>query len=322
MYELPFYKRPKYTKSMKVITIVLSLVLIPMSFLLFTELTKDSLVMGILSGIVMFILPVFCIYTFFFGSKKSYLELTEEYIKVSTPFKIFKANWNEIEAVYEFTANANEMVGFLLKKDIKKRTQRTVLNNLNEVMGQPPISFNISKQMYSDIDYNMFMTTIENQIALAPKETDNYINVYDSDLDDSNDNIVKAMILSVITAIIASIIYGGSIAIINKNFILIPLVLSYVITSVFNKYYIEKNYNIFVRLWVGLLSAIQIPLGYIMVFLIESYEYVNLDSIGLIIRLNFEDIFTSISTTLIAIVMIIVCFALGFTVGRVSEGEV
>lgn len=322
MYELPFFKQAKWAQSMKRTSIILAIVFIPIGIFSFKSIIEESVVMGILSGIVMFILPVFCLYTFFFGSKKSYVELSEEYIKVSTPFKIFKANWNEIEAIYEYNTNNNDMVGFLLKKDIKKRTKRSILNNLNETMGQPPISFNISKQMYSDIDYKKFMRTIQNQILLKQNEIEDYNYMFDTESDDNNDNIVKAIIISLITTISTSVIYGGSIALFNQNLIIIPILLCFFIIAVFNKYYIEKEFNIFIRFWLGFLSAIQIPLGYINVFLIESFEYLDIYSIGQIIRLNFEDILTSISATLIAIVMMIICFGIGAVSGRVSNDKV
>jgi len=49
----------------------------------------------------------------------------------------------------------------------------------------------------------------------------------------------------------------------DANYIVIPFFGCFVILSGFNKYYLEKSFNIFVRLWVGYICLIQIPVAII-----------------------------------------------------------
>lgn len=276
-YDIPFFQKSSLKPIIYFLELFFILLLAAVAVLFFVWIDKDEPIIEILVGIFFAALDIFFVYIFITIGvlKKFYVNLTEEYIKFSTPYSTKFAYWRDIAEVFLYTHSNNISVCFLLKKDIKDKTKRSISNNLNLALGAPPSSFQVPMNFFSGIDINKFLYTVQ---ALMEKNEvkDEYL--YDSFEEEADNNIIKAALAALCSSIIIGILYGLSIHWLDKNYIAIPIFTSIIIIAVFNKFYIEKSFNIAVRLLVGLFCFIQVPIGPIFNIMISLSLNFNVSS--------------------------------------------
>jgi hypothetical protein len=222
---------------------------------------EDDYILLLFCSIGTFIFILLFVYLFIFGGilKKFYIEVTSDYIKVSLPFKSNITYWKDVHDAGMYESKNNLIIAILLEKDKIKKTRRTIFNSLSLLYGSPPSSFQIPLGIFKDIDSEKLFKIIIEQI----NKNNVSIEINTETYKENPENITKAIISSGLCFIILEIIYEFIIHILDIDYVMIAVLGCMLIISSFNKYYIEKSFNIFVRLWVGFLCLIQIPVAII-----------------------------------------------------------
>lgn len=318
-YDIPFSKKSslKLGKSIAYLFFILFMAAFSILFLFF--IMKDDFIMGLLGGVFMLVLTVFFAYVFITVAilKKFYIELTSEYIKFSSPFKCKIAYWGEIYKAEAYEYNKNCAFAILLKKDVNKR--RSISSSFSSLVGIPAYSFQIPMTYFNDLDIETLLLTVEDRInnSEAVQEANDNI-LYDNSQDEDN-NMGKAILISLLICAISSIIYGFSIYKLKSNYVVIPIFASMFIVSGFNKYYIEKFFSLIVRILLGFICLIQVPIAIIIDAIISSgLDFTGSNVLGIIIeyfRYTMSNPLSQAGTIIVAII----CFYIGAFKGRTSK---
>lgn len=262
-YNTLFYQKSNYKRSLNVFySIYILIFLAAFLFIIINTVPEnDDYILLLLSSIVMFMLILLFAYLFIFGGilKKFYIEVTSDYLKVSLPFKSNITYWKDVYDAGMYESKNNLIIAILLEKDKIKKTRRTIFNSLSLLYGAPPSSFQIPLGIFKDIDSEKLFEIIIEQIDKNNVSTEINAETYK----ENTENITKAIISSGLCFIILEIIYEFIIHILDIDYAMIAVLGCMLIIASFNKYYIEKSFNIFVRLWVGFLCLIQIPVAII-----------------------------------------------------------
>jgi hypothetical protein len=324
-YSLPFCQKSGLKKSLKLFYLFFILFFFALSILLFLFIMKDNLIIGIVLGLSSLMLSFFFIYLLITVeiSKKFYIEITDEYIKFNSPFSKELALWTDIYNVQIYTYNNNPMLSFLLIKDLNKKTKPTISNNLNALLGMPPTSFQISLNLFKDIDIEMLYNTIVKHLDKAPvNNTDMITEISNKVYEGSNNNLTKAIILSLSFTLIIGIIYGLSLYFLESNYVTIPIVGSFVIIAAFDKYYLETSFSLPIRCLVGFICSLQVHVSIIVMIFINLRILLPHSKLSIILRMVIADLRNIIYNPLeyiLIIIILIICFGIGLTVGRVSK---
>ncbi|MCR3757684.1 hypothetical protein KYB31_01585 [Clostridium felsineum] len=320
-YDIPFLQKSNLKLKSKITYIVLTIFMLAMAAVFFTLIMQSSFIFGFLFGVFMATIGLFMGYLFIYAGllKKFYIKMTDQYLEVSMPFKTRKAYWNEIYSVEIYRINNNTAVSILLKKDIGKARKRTVFNNFNQLYGINPYSFQISLSFFEDIDLKKFITTIEikRKENFDPNIIEENI-IEDNDYKENKNNILKAVIVSIMVTLVLGVIYGFLICNSKKNYIAIPMFGSAVIIAVFNKYYLEKAFSLIVRFVVGIVCLMQIPIAIISACLFEGGADFSISYVIYIIRAYYEYVIYDTMKAFGFIFAAVVCFGIGFFAGRIS----
>jgi len=319
-YNILFYQK----SSFKWYTIMACLYLFLFSLagcvFFFLNITGEDYILMLFCGLLMLLLNLASAYMLIYGAilKKFYIEITTEYLKVSLPFKSKKSYWKEIYSAGMYEPRNGLNITILLEKDKDRKTKRSISNNLNLMFGLPPCSFQIPLMIFRDIDDEKLLSIIVKQIN--KNYISNLINI--ETYKEPTESIIKAIITSILCFIILEIIYGCTIYMFNINFIEIPIIGCFVILSGFNKYYLEKSFNIFVRLWVGFICLIQIPVAIIGVSLVDIIMQLGLITITDVYNFTYNCFLEFIhnpSEQTEIIIFAMICFFIGALIGRVYK---
>ncbi|HEY8890297.1 MAG TPA: hypothetical protein VIM70_08580 [Clostridium sp.] len=286
----------------------------------FLNVTGEEYILMLFCGSFTLLLNLVFAYMLIYGVilKKFYIEITTEYLKVLLPFKSKTTYWKEIYNAGMYESSNNLIITILLKKDKDRKTKRTILNNLNLLFGLAPCSFQIPLLFFKDIDGEEVLSIIVKQIDK------NYISnlISTETYKKRTESIIKAIITSIICFVILEIIYGFTLYMLNVNYIVIPLLGCFVILSGFNKYYLEKSFNIFVRLWVGFICLIQIPVAIIGASLVEiimQLGFITITDVFNFTYSSFLDFMHNPSEQTEIIIFSTICFFIGALKGRVNK---
>lgn len=324
-YTLPLYQKSSLKKSLKFLYLFFVLFFLILSILIFIFITKENPIMGIVFSLILLVLSIFFMYLFINIEilKKFQIEITYEYIKITTPFIKKFAFWKDIYNVQLYNYQNNPMLSFLLIKDLNKKTKSSICNNLNSLLGIPPTSFQISLNLFKDIDMEKLYNTIVMQLDKVSVNDTNIIteisnNIYNR----PNNNLIKSIILSFIFTFIIGIIYGLSIYKLESNYLIIPILGSLLIISVFNKYYLEKSFKLSIRCLVGFICSLQVPISIISMLFIDLKSLLPHTKLLMILKMLKSDvkyiIYNPIDHFLLFLIFI-VSFGIGFLYGRVSK---
>lgn len=320
-YNLPYHQKAKLSKVHSFFLYFTSIFCAISAGAFFIGLTKDKLVVGLLLGFVMLAIGGLFEYVIIFIRiiKKGYIEITTDYIKVSTPYKIKTTYWRDIYEVSIYSLNNQIVMGILLKKDLEKKRKRTVLNMLNSMDGAPLVSFQVSLIFFKDIDIEKLLLTIEEQINQMPVEDDISVEEMLNKGINGENNIFKAIVSSFLFCIFISTIYGYTIYKLEENYLVIPIIASLFIIAIFNKFYIEEYFNLGVRLLIGIICLIQIPVALVEhIILLLGLKF----TIRNILDVTGEYFYYIIDNPLEHIFLLLgmaICFGIGVTRGRVGR---
>ena len=233
------------------------------------------------------------------------------------------AYWTDIYNVEVYTYNNNPMLSFLLTRDLNKKTRPSISNNLNALLGMPPTSFQISLNLFKDIDIEMIYTTIVNKLDTIPKNNNDMITEISNQIyEGSNNNLLKAIILSLIFTFTIGIIYGISLCFLESNYVIIPILGSFLIIAAFDKYYLEVSFSLPVRFLVGLICSLQVPISIISAVFIDLKLLLPHSKLSIILKMVISDIkniFYNPLEYIVIIIIFIICFGMGLINGRASK---
>lgn len=317
-YKIPFIQRSSLKLSMKLLFLFCSIFTVAVSMVFFILIMKDDLIMGLIFGLFMLILGIYFTYIFITAGllKKFYIELTPEYIKASLPFKTHIAYWNQIYEAQVYNFNHNTMLSILLDKDRNRKSRRTISNNFNSLYGVPPYSFQISLNLFNEVDIEKLLLTIGEHINNADKTGKVNIEALSEEQEEGNNSLIKAVLISMLFCIIMSAIYGFSIYKLEKNYVAIPLLGCFLIISGFNKYYLEETFNLFIRILAGFICLVQVPAAVIEEIILSEKIRFSLYNIIDVAREYFVYLFHNPSKQVAIIVVSLICFAIGIFRGR------
>lgn len=315
-YNLPFLKKSDLKGRIKFLLIFCALCMGAGSIFFFSIMLEDDFYKCLILGVFLLIFSLYFAYTFIAAQilKIFYIEVTKEYLKFSIPFKTTLIYWNEIFSA-QIIENKNKIISILLIKDINKIKMRSISKNFNSFLGVPPHSFQIPLMYFKDIDAERLLSTIGKQ--MEKNEYKSYIENINFNNEECDNNIAKAIIISSFFCILMSVIYGLALYKLEKNYVVIPLLGSLLIISAFNKYYIEENFNIVIRVLVGLICFIQEPLAIAMMLML-SENLVLKDSINVVIE-YLTDLIHNPLDQIFIIIIAFVCFIIGAFDGRTKK---
>lgn len=323
-YELPFYKRSSMKFGKKIFWALMGMFFILLSLVGFLLMTEDSLVMGGFTGSISFLVSLMSFYVLIFVGVlgKFYIKINEESIEISQMFFRKKVFWKEIACIYAYEVNSNIFIAVLLKKDVKLKMKKGFNNSMNEIIGEPPASFKINVSFFSDIDISKLCNTIQERIEKSSIEDDivSIDNIgYEDDFDENN--IIKGVLASFILMVLTSVVYAYSIEFLEKDYIILPIFASMFIISIFNKYYIENKLSVFVRLYLGIICFMQVPLSIILSKMFIHNLTFKFEIIQAVIKSNIDFYKNNLIDFIIVIVVGAICFSLGFFQSRVMKSK-
>ncbi len=168
----------------------------------------------------------------------------------------------------------------------------------------------------------LYNTIIMQLDKVSVNDTDVITEISNNIYNKPNNNLIKSIILSFIFTFIIGIIYGFSIYKLESNYLIIPILGSLLIISVFNKYYLEKSFKLSIRCLVGFICSLQVPISIISMLFIDLKSLLPHTKLLMILKMLKSDvkyiIYNPIDHFLLFLIFI-VCFGIGFLYGRVSK---
>jgi hypothetical protein len=324
-YTIPFYKKSSLNKKLKLLYLFFIVFFAALSLFFFFISKESNSFIEIIFGV--FLLITSCLFLYLFITidvlNKFSIEITNEYIKFFSPFSRKMAYWTDIYNVEVYSYNNNPMISFLLTKDLNKKTKPSISNNLNALLGMPPASFQISINLFKDIDIEMIYNTISKQLDSTPKNNNDIIaEISNQVYEGSSNNLPKAILLSLIFSFTIGIIYGLSLYFLESNYVLIPILGSFLIIAAFDKYYLETSFSLPIRCLVGLICSLQVPISIISAIFIDLKLLLPRSKLSIILKMVISDIkniFYNPPEYIVIIIISIVCFCIGLINGRISK---
>ncbi|KGK90120.1 hypothetical protein [Clostridium sp. HMP27] len=322
-YNIPFHQKSSLKWHMKLIFLLLTLFTAGGGIFMLVAVMKEEFIMGLVMGLFMLGIGFYFAYILIAVGilKRFYIEMTEEYIRVSMPFKSKTAYWREIHEAQIYEYNNNTMLAILLEKDVNKKKKRTISNNFTSLYGIPPQSFQIPLRFFSEIDTERLLLTIGEQLNKVYIEDEINIESLNEDNEELDNNIIKAIIAAVLFCVITTSVYGVTIYSLEKNYLMIPIFGCFLIIAGFNKYYLEQSFSLIIRFLMGLICLVQVPAAIILTIIISERAAITGSDILIIINEYFKYLIQNPSDQIVVIIAAIVCFGFGAFRGRVSREQ-
>ena len=313
-YDLPFYQKSSMKWYYNLFFITYSILLIVITIFMIED-EELCIELKWIIGSIMVSISLLMMYVVLMISilKKSYIRISDEYIEVKDLWKERKVYWNDIVLICESDDNNASTIGILLKKDLEKKMKRSISKSYRDITGESPISFKINIKYFHDIDRSKLFITIKRKIDTLEK-----YEWISNEVEEEN-SWIKAIVCSFLAFIVVVIIYLFILWSMDRNSFMLSIFSSYMIVSVFNKYYIEKNINLKARLYLGFLCFLQVPVAIITYTLIKSNLEPNfLNIIGVIIG-YYQAMIGDMKNSILLLLSMIGCFFIGAFVGRVKK---
>ncbi|QAA33155.1 hypothetical protein [Clostridium manihotivorum] len=310
-YELPYKQNCRLKLSTHILYIVLIAFFTLGAFFFPTD-DNEALVLKVF--FILFTLFLLILWLYMGILKRSYLEITKEYIKTGSLFGSKTITWDKAADVSIYKQNHNTMIGIITKEKLSKR--KDSLGTLFSDLFGGTFSLAISLMIYPDIDIERLYLTISNRIEsqLNKEAIENQTNLTDEDTIDIQEYQKKnsSFLISLFKCIFASfaigILYGYSMYFFNKNFLLIPLIGLIIILYLYNKNYEERAVNFVFRLLIGLTCTIQIFVADMLSIYLTMKLPLQLDYISEFLRYYFKYLLSvnGVMVLIIAFVLFVV----------------
>jgi|GEM_PF-3871046 len=301
-----------YNKKTKIIMTIMSLIFILLAFFSVSEYSNDSSIVWIIVGTVLMLSSLFIIIVLFSVSKlgKISIELDEQSITINSLLNSKRFNWCDIKEVFVYQVNNNNFIGLQTYEDEKKKTFG---KSLNTSLGYPSPSCAIVTSMYSNIDLQDFLETIEKMVNSKQPTVQESIVLPDHEIEESK-SLIKTYILALLTAIICGIVYGISIALLEVNILLVPILSSYVVIAVFNKHNPVIEHQFITKLLIGFICFVQVPVGMITSLMIVLKVPISIENIINLTQEYSSYLISDLGANIGIFIAAIFCFVIGVKV--------
>ena len=167
--------------------------------------------------------------------------------------------------------------------------------------------------MYSNIDLQDFLETIEKMVNSKQPTVQESIVLPDHEIEESK-SLIKTYILALLTAIICGIVYGVSIALLEVNILLVPILSSYVVIAVFNKHNPVIEHQFIIKLLIGFICFVQVPVGMITSLMIVLKVPISIENIITLTQEYSSYLISDLGANIGIIIAAIFCFVIGVKV--------
>lgn len=318
-YNIPFHQRSSLKPYVNVVSVLFSIITVFDSVIIFIGETKENFVSKLLIGMLFLVLGLISAYIFIFGQilKKFYIEMTSEYLKVFLPFKSKKVYWKDIydAELYDYNNknNKNNIITVLLERD---KDKRTILGTLDSLYGVPQYSFKMPLSLFNNVDEQKLMYTMQRLIEKAYKNDKANIEILNESYEKDQNSVPKALATAILICALFSIIYGITMYKLQKNYVAIPILGCFFIIVGFNRFYLETEFSLKVRLLLGLICFLQVPAAVVGSTIMSDQMSVNVSSILYITCEYFNYLIHNPLEQIAFIIVSIICFVLGAFQGR------
>lgn len=276
IYPLPFIVHSSYKASMHVLFL----------FFIFMFLGFMAIPINGLEGILYKLLClasslIFAYCWIFVGVlKKAYVELTEDGLLLRNAFIHKKLKWNDIVDVQTYCMNNNSFIGIISKEKLKKRKDNFFTFISSQYGGKYALS--IPLRIFPTVEPEKLYSTLF--YTVQKKYQQNYSDVENIEYISENSNEekvvdsrpIKALFRALIMSVIAGIIYGLSIYYLKNNLVVIPFFGTVGIEYIYYKTYHKNHINILIRIYLGVLCALQVFIALLVAVLIENQKFIKM----------------------------------------------
>lgn len=277
-------------------------------------LIDEKMTLGLVFAVIIFaLISILCFYIIIMVDflKKYYIVLSEEGISIKTSFRKEKTfKWKEIEKVGVVSINSNVSIGFILKKDILIK-DRSIGKNLNSIIGVPNFSYQFPIRFFGELDPEIFIKIITQKIESGNHSLDenefSEVQVKEEKL--YKHSLIKGLFYSFIAFIISMLIHAFFVIVFLMNIIILPIIGSIIIVSVFDKYYPKRN--ILTRVIKGFISSAQIPMSIVFSIMWAGDVPFNPFNFFIFAHEYISYLFFDILSNWIIILIVIICFFMG-----------
>lgn len=269
----------------------------------------DNVISMLIGCLLLLSFACFCLYIIISVEmlKKHFIQFTDQEMIIHVPFKKKKVKWKDIHSAALLSNNNTLMLGLLLKEDLFKK--RTLLRNANALLGAD-FSFVFTVGFFKDINPDMLLKTIENKI-----DDSGYYERLDEEYQLSEQSFLKGYASSLIVSVLISVVYAFFMVVLKMDIVVIPILGSFIIIAVFNKFYIEETSKVLVRLLMGLVCIIQVPIAIVLAEIFYNDIEFRIKNIGIVSKQCFEYMTHNFNIDKgITIIIAVICFIIGLTV--------
>ncbi|MHB8964234.1 MAG: hypothetical protein ACYC5K_13890 [Saccharofermentanales bacterium] len=245
--------------------------------------------------------------------KKATIELSHDGISIQLPFYYKKLKWSEISDVQTYYSSHNSYIG-ITSKARQVEIQNSSHKFLEVLKGLFTISIPLRSFQAADPE-KLFATIVSQANASRVHEADEEArnkplnNVADQPVNDKGP--VIALLKAFLFAVGSGVLYGFIFYFLKENGAILPIFGCVGIFSIFMKNYNERNSNIFIRLLLGAICALPVPMGVIFQAILFNSYFFRLRITPFIIEESFRFIAKFHEKYDFFIIVGIVCFLSG-----------
>ena len=277
-YEIPLIMRSSYKIKMHILFVFLILLFFSVSFIPAENLP------GMFVKLFFFSAGLFFLYGWVYMGilKKGSLELTEEGMILRTIFNIKRIKWMDVAEVKKYYLQGNLYIGVITNQKLILHKDN-FLTSLSIAFGGG-YSLSVPLASFSKIEPKKLYVTIATEAQEKSRKNENGEGA-DREVQQEVKEIKvekplpgnpkKAISLAFLTALLAGIIYGLCIYLLNINFLIIPILGMMGIMYVFFKHCQTSDFNFIIRLGLGLACAMQFFIALLVILIILNLDFLN-----------------------------------------------
>ena len=276
--------------------------------------------------IICLVLDIFLVYSWTYMAilKKVRLELSEKGISFKTMFGTKKVLWEDVVDVQTYSFNSNSFIGIITKQKLEKHKETFISGLVQSLAGNYSLSIPLKtfskvdpEKLYSTIFY-LVQEKLEKKYEEEVKSEDAFdvVDIVPETVPkDRKNKPILALVLSFITSLVAGVIYGLSVHLLNINFIIIPMLGMVGIIYIYFKYYEEASFNIITRFFLGIFCAMQFFISLFISLALRNWDLANVYGIKEFCSRCITYIVKNPDEYAVYYLLSIVCFFLGVTSG-------
>lgn len=319
LYSIPFIIHSSYKFGMHLLLLIF--IVLFAAALLFPDNDLSIIIFKVFSLALSLFLAYMWIYMGIL--KKAFIELTEDEITFKTMFGLKKIQWTDIADVQTYSMSNNFCIGIISKKKLKKRKDN-FLTAISDLYGGG-YSLSIPLKSFPEVKPEKLYSTIFNIAQekylqnCSEEESVDYTSELNTDDKQIDSKILTFIFISLIISLISGVIYGLSIYLLKVNFIIIPFFGVLAIEYSYYKNCLEKRTNILIRIYLGILSALQVFAALLTALLMENINLIKMFGIWSIISACIQDIVKYPNEYDVYYILVVIYFLFGTFSGYSSK---